>query len=161
MGLHGRASDDKINEIMSQVELDPQTFLERYPAELSGGQKQRVGIARALAAHPKLIICDEIISSLDQLVAEEVLKLLVNLQASTHLSYLFITHDIASVRSIADDVVVMQFGRVIEKGTKGDVLESPKEPYTRRLLAAVPELDPTWLSRVLNETAEESATYAE
>ena len=106
-------------------------------------------IARALAAEPELVICDEITSALDQLVAEEVLKLLDRLQRELQLSYILITHDIATVRAIADDVVVMYQGRVVASGEKEDVFSPPYHEYTGRLLASVPEMDPDWLDELL------------
>ena len=119
------------------------------PGELSGGQTQRIGIARALAAEPKLIICDEVTSALDQIVQEGILKLLNRLQGEFGLAYMFITHDLATVRAIADDVVVMQQGRVIEQGPKAEMFAPPHEPYTELLLSSVPEMDPDWLTRLL------------
>ena len=106
-------------------------------------------IARALAAEPELVICDEITSALDQLVAEEVLKLLDRLQRELRLSYILITHDIATVRAIADDVVVMHQGRVVASGKKEDVFSPPYHEYTEKLLASVPEMDPEWLDNLL------------
>ncbi len=151
LGLSGRALEDRIRDLLAEIELDPDTFIDRFPSELSGGQKQRVGIARALAADPRFIICDEVTSALDQLVAEGILRLLVNLQNERGLGYMFITHDIATVEAIADDVVVMQHGRVVEAGRKEDVLSPPHEPYTELLLSSVPEMDPDWLTRVLDQ----------
>jgi peptide/nickel transport system ATP-binding protein len=121
------------------------------PSELSGGQKQRIGIARALAAEPKFIICDEVTSALDQLVAEGILKLLDKLQSEFELAYMFITHDLATVKSIADEVVVMKDGRVVEQGPKPEMFQPPHDPYTELLLSSVPEMDPDWLTNLLNE----------
>ncbi len=149
LGLKGEARDRRIRELLEQIELDPDRFFDRLPGELSGGQKQRVCIARALAAGPEFIICDEVTSALDQLVAEGILRLLDRLQRELGLSYLFITHDLATVRSIADDVVVMQGGRVVEQGPKDEMFTPPHHPYTDRLLSSVPEMDPTWLTRLL------------
>ena len=118
---------------------------------MSGGQKQRVGIARALAAEPRLIICDEVTSALDQLVAEGILRLLDRLQHELKLSYLFITHDLATVKAIADTVIVMKDGRVVEEGPKDEVFQPPHDPFTDLLLSSVPEMDPDWLTRTLNE----------
>ena len=126
-------------------------FVDRYPAELSGGQKQRVCIARALAAKPKLIICDEVTSALDPLVADGILKLLLDLQAREKVAYLFITHDLATVRAISDEVVVMQHGKVVEQGAKDDMFKPPHHPYTDLLLSSVPEMDPNWLTTLLEE----------
>ena len=123
--------------------------MHRLPGELSGGQKQRIGIARALAADPRFIICDEITSALDQIVAEGILRLLTRLQRRNGLTLMFITHDLSTVRAIADDVVVLQHGRVVEQGPRDRVLDAPSADYTRRLLASVPEMDPDWLDGVL------------
>ncbi len=137
---------------MEQIELAPRQFLHRRPGELSGGQKQRIGIARALAANPEIIICDEVTSALDQLVAEGILRLLSRLQDETGVSYMFITHDIDTVRAIADDVVVMKGGTVQDKGSKADVMDPPRHDYTRQLLASVPQMDPDWLRRHNGDT---------
>ena len=123
-------------------------FAERYPAELSGGQKQRVAIARALAAEPELILCDEPTSALDPLVAEGILDLLMRLQAETQVSYLFITHDIATVRAIADSVAVMHRGKLVRFGPKSKVLSPPFDDYTDLLLKSVPEMRIGWLEEV-------------
>ncbi|NAZ36544.1 ABC transporter ATP-binding protein [Rubellimicrobium sp. CFH 75288] len=150
-GLSGPALEARLVELMEMIELDPRRFLDRFPAELSGGQKQRVGIARALAAGPRVLLCDEVTSALDQIVAEGILKLLDRLQAELGLAIMFITHDIATVRAIADDVVVMKDGRVVTDGPKAEVLSPPHDPYTELLLSSVPEMDPDWLDRVLEE----------
>lgn len=151
MGLKGREKRKRVDQLMDQIELPASEFYDRLPSELSGGQKQRVGIARALAAEPKFIICDEVTSALDQLVAEGILKLLAQLQDELKLSYMFITHDLATVRAIADDVVVMKDGRVIEQGPKANMFTPPHHPYTDLLLSSVPEMDPDWLSNLLEE----------
>lgn len=148
LGLKGAQRDRRIGELMHMVEMS-ETYLDRLPAELSGGQKQRVCIARALAADPELIICDEITSALDQIVQEEILKLLMRLQRELGMSYVFITHDIATVRAIADEIVVMHQGKVVEQGLKSEILTPPHAPYTERLLSSVPEMDPDWLTRLL------------
>lgn len=148
LGLKGAQKDRRISELMHMVEMG-EDFLERLPGELSGGQKQRVCIARALAADPELIICDEITSALDQIVQEEILKLLMRLQRDLGISYIFITHDIATVRAIADEIVVMHQGKVVEQGLKSEVLTPPHPAYTERLLSSVPEMDPDWLTRLL------------
>ncbi|XYK80472.1 MAG: ABC transporter ATP-binding protein [Labrenzia sp.] len=150
-GLHGTALKSRVDELLDLIELDPAKFYNRYPPELSGGQKQRVGIARALAADPKFIICDEVTSALDQLVAEGILKLLDRLQQEFNLAYMFITHDLATVRSIADEVVVMQRGKVVEQGPKDEMFTPPHHPYTDLLLSSVPEMDPNWLTTLLDE----------
>ena len=147
-GMHGKAKTERVGELLDQIEMGPQ-FLDRYPAELSGGQKQRVAIARALAAKPELILCDEPTSALDPLVAEGILKLLMRLQDETAVSYLFITHDIAIVRAIADRVAVMHRGHVVREGVKATVLSPPFDDYTDLLLRSVPEMEVGWLERVL------------
>ncbi|RUX24040.1 ABC transporter ATP-binding protein [Mesorhizobium sp. M7A.F.Ca.US.011.01.1.1] len=148
LGLKGARRDRRIGELMHMVEMS-EDFLERLPGELSGGQKQRVCIARALAADPELVICDEITSALDQIVQEEILKLLIRLQRELGMSYIFITHDIATVRAIADEIVVMHQGKVVEQGLKSEVLTPPHAAYTERLLSSVPEMNPDWLTRLL------------
>ena len=142
-----------MRDLLDLIELDPATYIDRLPGELSGGQKQRIGIARALAAEPRLIICDEVTSALDQIVQEGILKLLSRLQSEFGLAYMFITHDLATVHAIADDVVVMQEGRVVEQGTKSEMFAPPHEPYTDLLLSSVPEMDPDWLTRLLEKRA--------
>ncbi len=150
-GLKGTALKQRVDELLNLIELDPAQFYNRYPPELSGGQKQRIGIARALAAEPDFIICDEVTSALDQLVAEGILRLLDRLQSELGLAYMFITHDLATVRSIADEVVVMQYGKVVEQGPKDVMFTPPHHPYTDLLLSSVPEMDPNWLTTVLEE----------
>ena len=150
-GLKGTALNQRVDELLNLIELEPSKFYNRYPPELSGGQKQRIGIARALAAEPDFIICDEVTSALDQLVAEGILKLLDRLQEELGLAYMFITHDLATVRSIADEVVVMQNGKVVEQGPKDEMFTPPHHPYTDLLLSSVPEMDPDWLTTVLEE----------
>ncbi|MEM7295667.1 MAG: ABC transporter ATP-binding protein [Pseudomonadota bacterium] len=150
-GIKGAAKRERVAALLDQIELDPGTYIDRLPSELSGGQKQRIGIARALAADPKFIICDEVTSALDQLVAEGILKLLAKLQDELKLSYMFITHDLATVRAIADEVVVMKDGRVVEQGPKAEMFTPPHHPYTDLLLSSVPEMDPDWLSTLLKE----------
>lgn len=147
-GLRGEAKRQRVQELLDQIEMG-RGFADRYPAELSGGQKQRVCIARALAAKPKLIICDEVTSALDPLVADGILKLLLNLQAEEGVAYLFITHDLATVRAIADRIAVMFKGQVQRYGTKSDVLEPPFDAYTDLLLSSVPEMKLGWLEHVL------------
>ena len=151
MGLTGGTLRKRVDELLEQIELEPSQYYNRLPSELSGGQKQRIGIARALAAEPKFIICDEVTSALDQLVAEGILRLLADLQDKLKLSYMFITHDLATVRAIADEVVVMKNGRVIEQGPKQDMFSPPHHAYTDLLLSSVPEMDPDWLTNLLNE----------
>ena len=150
-GLKGAALKNRVDELLDLIELDPSKFYNRFPPELSGGQKQRIGIARALAAEPEFIICDEVTSALDQLVAEGILRLLDRLQNELNLAYMFITHDLATVRSIADEVVVMQHGKVVEHGPKDEMFKPPHHPYTDLLLSSVPEMDPNWLTTLLEE----------
>ncbi|MBW2158188.1 MAG: ABC transporter ATP-binding protein [Deltaproteobacteria bacterium] len=147
-GMKKRERNARIKELLEQIEL-PQSFINRYPTELSGGEKQRICIARALAAKPELVICDEVTSALDQLVAEGILELLQDLQNELNMSYLFITHDLATVKAIADDVVVMLNGRIVEQGVKREVLKPPYHEYTEVLLSSVPEMDPEWLDQLL------------
>ena len=149
MGLRGARKRERVRQLLSEIELEPDQFIDRIPSELSGGQKQRIGIARALAAEPQFIICDEVTSALDQLVAEGILKLLARLQDEHSLGYMFITHDLATVRAIADEVVVMKDGRVVEQGPKHDMFTPPHHPYTDLLLSSVPEMDPDWLTDLL------------
>ena len=160
LGLHGQARDTRIDELLEMIELDPAEFRDRFPGELSGGQKQRICIARALAAEPELIICDEVTSALDQLVAEEILKLLQRLQDDLHVSYMFITHDLATVKAISDEIVVMLQGRIVEQGVKEDVLKPPHHEYTELLLSSVPEMDTEWLDTLL-ERRRQAAAAAE
>ena len=149
-GLGGAEKARRVAELLDQIEL-PAAMLTRYPGQLSGGQKQRVCIARALAANPRLIICDEPTSALDPLVAEGILNLLMQIQRDTGTSYLFITHDIAIVRAIADTVAVMHRGRVVRYGRKAEVLSPPFDAYTERLLESVPEMKIGWLDGVLEQ----------
>jgi peptide/nickel transport system ATP-binding protein len=150
-GLTGKDLRKRVDGLMDQIELPADQYYNRLPSELSGGQKQRIGIARALAADPKFIICDEVTSALDQLVAEGILRLLARLQDELSLSYMFITHDLATVRAIADEVVVMKDGRVVEQGPKEDMFKPPHHAYTDLLLSSVPEMDPDWLTNLLAE----------
>ena len=151
LGLRGSDKEDRIRELLTMIELEPDDFADRYPEELSGGQKQRICIARALAAEPELIICDEVTSALDQLVAEEILKLLQRLQDDLHVSYMFITHDLATVKAISDEIAVMLQGKIVEQGTRDQVLTPPHHEYTELLLSSVPEMDPDWLDGVLED----------
>ncbi len=150
LGLRGAERDRRILELLKMIEMD-ERFLDRLPSELSGGQKQRVCIARALAVNPDLIICDEVTSALDQIVAEEILKLLLRLQKELNVSYLYITHDLATVKAIADEIVVMYQGHVVQSGSKTRVLTPPHHEYTDKLLSSVPEMDPDWLEGVLSK----------
>ncbi len=150
-GLRGAELRRRVEELLEQIEMEPDLYIDRLPSELSGGQKQRVGIARALAADAQFIICDEVTSALDQLVAEGILKLLDRLQNELNLAYMFITHDLATVRAIADEVVVMKDGRVVESGPKTEMFTPPHHDYTDLLLSSVPEMDPDWLDRLLQQ----------
>lgn len=151
-GLKGRAKQDRILELLGLIELD-ETFYDRLPSELSGGQKQRVCIARALAAEPDVIICDEVTSALDQIVQEGILQLLLRLQSELGISYLFITHDIATVQAISDEIVVMYQGAVVEQGLKSEIMAPPYPEYTQLLLKSVPEMDPDWLTNLVGDRA--------
>ncbi|TCM65749.1 ABC transporter ATP-binding protein [Rhizobium sp. BK068] len=146
--LKGAALVEETVRLLERIELN-ETFYDRLPSELSGGQKQRICIARALAADPELIICDEVTSALDQVVQEEILKLLMDLQKQSGVTYMFITHDINTVRAIADEVIVMKSGQVVEQGIKTDVLSPPYHPYTELLLSSVPKMETGWLSGIL------------
>jgi peptide/nickel transport system ATP-binding protein len=146
--MKGEARDRRIVELLEMIELDKR-FMNRLPSELSGGQKQRVCIARALAAKPDLIICDEVTSALDQVVQRNILQLLQKLQDDLQVSFMFITHDLHTVQAIADEVVVMNRGRVIDAGPKAEVLKPPFVDYTGKLMASVPQMDPDWLTNVL------------
>ncbi|MFK5954398.1 MAG: ABC transporter ATP-binding protein [Desulfobacterium sp.] len=147
--MNGSAQEKRIRELLEMIELPPKKYIDRFPGEMSGGEKQRICIARALAAKPELIICDEVTSALDQLVAEGILKLLQDLQNELQVSYLFITHDLATVKAIADEIVVMLQGKIVEQGPKKKVLEPPYHEYTELLLSSVPEMDPDWLDTIL------------
>ncbi len=151
LGLTGKAKRRRVDALLEQIELEPSEYFHRLPSELSGGQKQRIGIARALAAEPRFIICDEVTSALDQLVAEGILRLLARLQDELSLAYMFITHDLATVKAIADEVVVMKDGRVVEQGPKDEMFSPPHHAYTDLLLSSVPQMDPDWLSKLLAE----------
>ncbi|VCU58300.1 Alpha-glucoside transport ATP-binding protein AglK [Tritonibacter mobilis] len=155
-GLRGSEKRKRIIELLDEIELG-ESFMDRYPAELSGGQKQRVCIARALAAKPKMIICDEVTSALDPLVADGILKLLLNLQKIEDVAYLFITHDLATVRAISDNIAVMYKGKVQRYGGKTQVLSPPFDDYTDLLLSSVPEMKLGWLEEVIANRKMESA----
>lgn len=146
--LRGSARKQRVAELLDAIEMG-EGFADRYPAELSGGQKQRVCIARALAAKPSLIICDEVTSALDPLVADGILKLLLNLQQREDVAYLFITHDLATVKAIADSIAVMYQGKLVRYGTKRDVLSPPFDDYTQLLLSSVPQMRAGWLDEAI------------
>jgi peptide/nickel transport system ATP-binding protein len=153
LGLQGSSREQRLVELMEMIEMNPKQFLDRLPDELSGGQKQRICIARALAANPSFIICDEVTSALDQLVAEGILRLLDHLQQELNLAYMFITHDLATVKAIADRVVVMLQGRIVDQGPKDEIFAPPYHEYTELLLSSIPEMDPDWMDRILAERA--------
>ncbi|WP_282119043.1 ABC transporter ATP-binding protein [Ruegeria atlantica] len=154
--MRGAEKRKRIIELLDEIELG-EKYMDRYPAELSGGQKQRVCIARSLAAKPKMIICDEVTSALDPLVADGILKLLLDLQKIEDVAYLFITHDLATVRAISDSIAVMYQGRVVRYGSKSEVLSPPFDDYTDLLLSSVPEMHLGWLEEVVAHRKMESA----
>ena len=148
LGLKGKEKRRRIGELLQMVEL-PQEFAGRYPEELSGGQKQRVNLARALAASPEVLLCDEVISALDSIVGANVIELLKRLRKQTGVSFVFISHDLSTVASFADEIVVLYAGRVVEKGATDAVLSPPYHPYTRLLISSVPELRVGWLEETM------------
>ena len=148
LGLKGEEKRRRILELLEMVEL-PQDFAGRYPEELSGGQKQRVNLARALAAAPEVLLCDEVISALDSIVGANVIELLKRLRKQTGVSFVFISHDLSTVASFADEIVVLYAGRVVEQGTTDHVLSPPYHPYTRLLISSVPELRVGWLEETM------------
>ncbi len=157
-GLRGADLRERIIALLEQVELAAD-LIDRFPAQLSGGQKQRVAIARALAYEPEILICDEPTSALDPLVAQGVLALFRQLQGSTGLTLLFITHDIATVRSIAHAVSVMHRGKIVRQGPRETVLAPPYDPYTEKLLRSEPTLQPGWLDETLQRLTAASTLY--
>lgn len=147
-GLKGKERQQRVNDILEMVEL-PVEFARRYPAELSGGQKQRINLARSLAATPEVLLCDEVTSALDSIVGANVIKLLTNLKDKTGVSFVFISHDLSTVASFADEIVVLYAGRVVEQGPTDEVLTPPYHPYTKLLVGSVPELKIGWLEETM------------
>ena len=143
-GLTGARKAERINELLEMVEMPP-PFAERFPHELSGGQKQRINLARALAAEPEVVLCDEVTSALDTIVGANVIELLKSLRRETGVSFVFISHDLSTVASFADEIVVLYAGRVAEQGPTDKVLSPPYHPYTRLLISSVPEMRTGWL----------------
>lgn len=149
-GLRGKQKQTRIDELLDMVEL-PRVFADRYPHELSGGQKQRVNLARALAADPEVVLCDEVTSALDTIVGANVIELLKSLRQKTGVSYVFISHDLSTVASFADEIVVLYAGRVAEQGPTDQVLSPPYHPYTRLLISSVPETRVGWLEETMQK----------
>lgn len=150
LGLRGAALEKRISELLRQVEL-PAELASRYPLALSGGQKQRVCIARALAAEPEMLVCDEVTAALDKLTADEIIALLGRLKKETGMSTLLITHDFSLVEALADQVVVMKHGEVVESGSMTEVTKNPQHPYTQRLIASIPTYEAGWIERILEQ----------
>jgi peptide/nickel transport system ATP-binding protein len=146
-GMEGRAAQSRVAELLELVEM-PAAFAWRFPHELSGGQKQRVNLARALAAEPDLIICDEITSALDTVVAAAIMQLLKDLRDRLKVAYIFISHDLSTVANFADRIAVMRLGEVVDYGTTAEILNPPYHEYTELLLASVPDLRTDWLDEV-------------
>jgi peptide/nickel transport system ATP-binding protein len=144
-GLRGAACEARVIDLLDMVRL-PAALRHRLPSELSGGQKQRVNLARALAAEPDLILCDEITSALDTVVAAAILDLLKDLQSDLGLSYLFISHDLSTVEAICDDVLVMYKGEVVEALPAAKMSTEATHPYSKLLISSVPQLDTGWLA---------------
>ena len=148
---------EKINQVLTDVNLTPtKDYLSKYPHMLSGGQRQRVGIARALILDSKFIVADEPVSMIDASSRLEILGLLNNLQSVKNLSFLYITHDIATARQFSDRIAVMFFGHIIELGKSNDIVKNPLHPYTRSLIEAIPTLNPDNLSKMRKVISRES-----
>ncbi len=147
-GLKGPDQLAEVRKLLEMVEL-PADFVHRFPGELSGGQKQRIALARALAAKPEVVLCDEVTSALDSIVGANVIELLKRLRDQLGVSYVFITHDLSTVASFADEIVVLYAGRVVEQGPVDELLSPPFHPYTRLLIASVPELRVGWLEETM------------
>ena len=155
--LRGKAASKRIAELLTMVEL-PASFASRFPHQLSGGQKQRVNLARALAAEPEVVLCDEVTSALDTIVAANVIALLKKLRRELKVSFVFISHDLSTVSDFADEIVVLYAGRVVEAGSTQQVLSPPYHPYTRLLIASVPEARVGWLEEVTANNGKQAAT---
>jgi peptide/nickel transport system ATP-binding protein len=153
LDVRGGAKEDRVADLLRKVQL-PTEFVRRLPNELSGGQKQRVNLARALAVHPKVVLCDEVTSALDTVVRDAIIDLILELKDTLDLSFVLISHDISTVSKLADHVAVMYLGEVVEMGKTGEVLEGPKHDYTRRLLASVPHLRVGWLEDAIAAQAQ-------
>ena len=158
LGLSGKEKRKKVAELLDMVEL-PVAFADRYPMELSGGQKQRINLARALAGNPEVLLCDEVTSALDSIVGANVIELLKGLRKDTGVSFVFISHDLSTVASFADRIVVLYAGRVVEQGPTDRVLSPPFHPYTRLLITSVPEMRIGWLEDTM-QTREAAAGIA-
>jgi peptide/nickel transport system ATP-binding protein len=149
--VDGKGREAAAREMMARMDLDP-NLVNRYPHELSGGQNQRVGIARAMILRPKLVVCDEAVSALDVSVQAQVLNLLQDLQDEFGLSFLFISHDLAVVKYISDEVMVMSEGELVEMADSDEIYRDPQQPYTQRLLSAIPR---GWQGRAMPSHASE------